>query len=493
MAGGTEAQFSALWGQAGETWSASSRLPDFSFAGYRFGEVPLPDVAVVSNVRDFGAKGDGAHDDTQAFKDAIARTEGGAIFIPPGRYVVTDILWIEKSNLVLRGAGAEQTVLVCPKSLEDIASRRTKNASGLGTTVYSWAGGIVWVRGPGESREGRPVTAEAARGGHVLAVESTRGFRVGERVMLRVVDDEQRSLLDYLYAGDPGDVSGLARPIKTSFVSRVTAVSEREVTLERPLPFDVRLAWSPALAVFAPEVSEVGIEALSFEFPDTPYRGHFTEAGHNAIAIERASDCWIRDVHIQNSDSGVFLRTAMFCTVDGLTLDSVRQVDGRGTTGHHGLNMGIDCLAQNFDFRTRFIHDITVDADDVRNVVKNGRGVNLSLDHHKRVPYANLFCNLDAGEGTLIWKSGGGKGRGKHSAAWATFWNIRAANPMKEPDINFGPPLMNFVGLFTEEPSRTDPAGRWFEAIPPEQLRPADLHAAQLERRLKAKAQGGVK
>ncbi len=59
-------QVSVLWGRNGETWTPQSRLPDFSFAGYHFGEDPLPRPDVVSNVRNFGAQGDGKHDDTPA-------------------------------------------------------------------------------------------------------------------------------------------------------------------------------------------------------------------------------------------------------------------------------------------------------------------------------------------------------------------------------------------------------------------------------------------
>lgn len=487
---GDTKQYSQLWGRAGENWSPASRLPDFSFAGYHSGEDPLPLVPVTANVRDFGAKGDGEHDDTQAFKEAIARTSAGAIFIPPGRYVITDILWIQKPNLVLRGAGADRTTLVCPKPLEQIKPDSGATTEGLPTSNYSWSGGIIWVRGSRETRQPRPVTTEARRGENIVTVGDTAALAVGQRVHLRLTDDDRHTLIDHLYAGDPGDITKLIErgAIKTGVVSRITALDGHRVTLERPLPFDVRLAWSPTLSVFDPDVTEVGVESLSFEFPVTPYGGHFKEAGYNAIAINTAADCWVRDVRLRNADSGVFLG-GTFCTLDGLVIESERPMNvARQATGHHALELGIDCLAQNFDFRTHFIHDITVDRDDCRNVVKNGRGVNLSLDHHKRMPYANLFCNLDAGDGSELWRCGGGAALGKHCAAWGTFWNIRTARPVRSPDGRFGPGLMNFVGLHTDESTHTDPTGRWFEAIPPGELHPADLHAAQLARRLARKA-----
>src|SRR4051812_41689291 len=92
---------SVLWGKSGECWSNGSRLPDFSQAGYRRGAVPIPDVPAQANVRDFGAKGDGTTDDTQAFLAAIASMTNGALLIPAGRYPIRKPLIIQRGNVVL--------------------------------------------------------------------------------------------------------------------------------------------------------------------------------------------------------------------------------------------------------------------------------------------------------------------------------------------------------------------------------------------------------
>jgi len=52
------------------------------------------------------------------------------------------------------------------------------------------------------------------------------------------------------------------------------------------------------------------------------------------------------------------------------------------------------------------------------------------------------------------------------------------------PPASFGPSAMNFVGLQTKEATATNLRGKWFEAIPPAQLQPQNLHEAQLQRRL---------
>ncbi|HEX6718765.1 MAG TPA: glycosyl hydrolase family 28-related protein, partial [Pyrinomonadaceae bacterium] len=91
----TYGQTSDLWGVNGERWNPRSRLPDFSYAGYHSGETPLPKVPRGVSVKDFGAKGDGKTDDTAAFLKALATVKSGAIEVPAGHYIITDILEIK--------------------------------------------------------------------------------------------------------------------------------------------------------------------------------------------------------------------------------------------------------------------------------------------------------------------------------------------------------------------------------------------------------------
>jgi hypothetical protein len=76
---------------------------------------------------------------------------------------------------------------------------------------------------------------------------------------------------------------------------------------------------------------------------------------------------------------------------------------------------------------------------------------------------------------------------GRHSAAWETFWNIRAERGQKWPPENFGPDLMNFVGVQADNQASTvNETGRWFEPIAPQQLQPQNLYEAQRTRRIRA-------
>lgn len=480
-------QHSALWGERGEKWNPQSRLPDFSFVGYRNGEKPLPNLPRGVSVKDFGAKGDGAADDSQAFLDALEKVRSGAIEVPAGRYRITRLLEINRPNVVLRGAGPDKSILFFPTPLNDIKPNWGATTTGQRTSNYSWSGGFVTVRGSLGSKQLADISAEAKRGDRTVVVSSTTELRVGQEVEVYQSDTPDNTLALHLYSGDSGPVNNLKGRARTSLVARITAIDGTRVTLNRPLRSDVRSEWKPQLRGFTPTVTESGVENLGFEFPLTPYAGHFTELGFNPVALSGVAHCWVRNIRVVNADSGPYVSGA-FNTVDGLVLESARPVDKQQCTGHHGLSLGgADNLATHFDIRTRFIHDITVSGFCSGNVIANGRGVDLALDHHRYAPHENLFTDLDAGAGTRLWKCGGGADLGKHCGARGTFWNIRSAKPLTYPPAGFGPPSMNFVALETADPSDTIPNGKWFEAIKPAQIQPQDLHSAQLRQRLETK------
>src|SRR4051794_22335394 len=299
---------STLWGKSGERWQPTSRLPDFSFAGYHRGEAPLPlDLPVGANVRNFGAIGDGKHDDTAAFRKAIDQTDSGVIAISPGRYLLTDIIDIRKPNLVLRGAGPAKTTLYFPKFLDDVRPNMGHTTTGEATSNYSWSGGFIWVRGDYANRDLATVTAPAQRGDMMLSLSSTATLKVGQEIEIRQDDDPQNSLATYLYADDPGPLKQLKGKTRVSLTTRIVSIAGDRITVDRPLRWDVQSRWRPRILRFQPTVTEVGIEGVRFEFPIIPYAGHFTEKGHNAIALTDVANCWARDIVIDNCDSGIFV------------------------------------------------------------------------------------------------------------------------------------------------------------------------------------------
>ncbi len=481
----TQPIHSALWGAAGEKWSAEGRLPDFSYAGFEYGEKPLPDLADAPrrNVRDFGARGDGQTDDTAAFHAALKEVESGIIEVPAGRYVITDFLDITRSNVVLRGAGPGQTILYFPKTLTDVKPNWGATTAGQRTSNYSWSGGFVRIVGRNPGRRLGAIAEPARRGARELVLEGEPAVKAGDLVRLVMSDDEPRTLVHYIYGGDPGDIELFRRRFGVSQTFRVEAIDGSRIHLDRPLRFDVRNDWKPELHTYAPTVTHAGIEGFTLEFPANDYQGHFTELGHNGIALQNVAHCWVRNIHLKHAESGIFIG-GQFCTVTDITMESERRPDAYNNHGHHAILIGgQDNLLTNFDIRSRYIHDLTVSLGSIGNVIARGRGADLNLDHHKHGPYGNLFTALDAGQGTRLWASGGGRALGRNAAAYNTYWNIRADKPFPLPRRAFAPALINLVGLATTDTAE-QADGAWFEPIAPEALQPQDLHAAQLQRRL---------
>lgn len=135
---------------------------------------PPPKADLVVSVRDYGAKGDGVEDDLHAFQaayaDLVARG-GGMLFVPAGRYRMTDELDIYRPNsprrdIVIRGEDQLTTILVAdfygagkalircqdpaqttrcsPTSLRDLQFQ-TKDRNDANPV-------FVWIDGIGESR-----------------------------------------------------------------------------------------------------------------------------------------------------------------------------------------------------------------------------------------------------------------------------------------------------------------------------------------------------
>jgi len=475
-------EYSDLWGKFGENWDAKSRLPDFSYAGYHSGELEISTLPIVANVKDFGAVGNGINDDTKAFINAIAKSCQGAIYIPPGRYKITKILEINKSNIVLRGAGPEKSVLFFPSPLNDVKPNWVSVTGKHHISNYSWSGGMIWVKGDFNSEPLTYITSQAMRGDTQLEVSSTEKLKVNERIEIFIEDDNQKTLTNYLYAGTPGNIKSF--PGSTgSFVVTLKKILNNKIFFDRPLRFDVKLNWNPQIRRFAPTVSEVGIEDLSLEFPASDYEGHFSERGYNGIALTTISDSWVRNIKILHADSGIFTNSK-FCTISDVKFESNR-ASNKGVTGHHGIILGgTDNHFTGFRFNTSFIHDLAVSKNHAGNVFSNGSGVDLNFDHHRRAPYENLFTNISLGKGTRMWQSGGGKNLGKHCGTRGTFWNIKSLQSQHYPGKEFGPNTLNMVAIQSNSSSTKNVSGIWFEAIEPHEIMPQNLHSSQLARRL---------
>ncbi len=443
------------------------------------GESSIPQIPVVTDVRAHGARGDGQSDDTEAFKAAVkAASRGGAVFIPPGRYVLTDFIEIRQSGVVIRGAGPEKTVLAPAKSLQQI--HPAENVDGF-KSKYSFSGGFLAVTGSDRGRKLAEVAAPARRGDRKLTLSRPVGVKPGR--LVRLIMNNDPSLGRHLHADqfDAGKATLKERRNFVDWAARVAAAEGQVMVLDRPLRLDVRLEWKPEIYSHDPTVEEVGIEELTFEFPGVPKKKHLEEEGFNSIHIRGAANCWVRNVWFVDADNGVIVGGSRFCTVERTRFRETRR---KGLTGHHALwatGGSQDCLFTDFRMETKYVHDLTVEGMANGNVFRRGTGLSVNFDHHRNAPYENLFTDIDVGDPSRVWDSSGRRDRGPHAGARETFWNIRCSSG-KFPKVPADWPQINVIGM-AGTARDTTPDRQWIEPTAGP-VQPPDLYEAQRKRRL---------
>jgi len=93
-------------------------IPDFSRVGYKYGDSPYPDHKVRETItvdRIAKALKKKQYPDTTSFIQAVidrtAAKGGGTVFFKDGVYNVSNVLFLDKDNVVLRGESREGTVI----------------------------------------------------------------------------------------------------------------------------------------------------------------------------------------------------------------------------------------------------------------------------------------------------------------------------------------------------------------------------------------------
>lgn len=244
-------------------------------------------------------------------------------------------------------------------------------------------------------------------------------------------------------------------------------------------------SWSGSLILFD-NVKESGIEDLTIQFPDNEWQGHnFHERGYNAVGFQnKAADCWLRNVTIVGPDLGIWIgETAHNITATQWTIQFGPKRAAQKLSCHHAVNVyGNNNLLSHFRIEGVCQHDLSVESENSHhNVFSNGSGRNLSFDHHSQdyEQRNNLFTEIDIGEGTRMYASGGNR-TPRGVSFNETWWNIKSVKPVQWV-TSMGVSKNNvIVGVNTRLSSvLNDEHGNWFEAIPPEAIEPKNLYEAQ--------------
>jgi hypothetical protein len=522
-AGQAEAATPDLWTQFTANPYDHPQIPNIAYAGYRMGERP-PTRPGRANVLRYGAKPDGSADASGAINRAIAdvgRAGGGVVLVPAGTYRIDDIIEIGYDNVVLRGAGSDQTTLFATRSIEQIVGINRSRYGGE-NSAWSWCGALVWVchrdryrplidaiqarRWPlegwlgnegGESSVLAKVTSSAARG--AFTVGATGALVPGQRVLLQVDDDPQHGLLKHMCGDIPGTTSYVWTD-KTKLLSykpfmwpvRIAAVDGSDmnglrVTLAQPLPVELRPEWNARFTTSAPAITGAGVEGLTIRMVKTVRPSHLQDKGYNGLVFQCAWDCWADDVSVVDSDNGFLLVSAK-----GVTLSRTR-VSGRGQ--HHSYacrEQSHDNLIEDFAIG-KFTepptpgsghHGINVEGLSCGNVWSRGRMQAGTFDTHRGLPFGNVRTEVEIfNDGS----HGGSADAGPLYGARFAHWNVTVTNERAGcVRIDQVAPCSATVGISTvrdfgqiDRPDFAGPLQSKLESYGTTAITPPNLHRAQ--------------
>jgi hypothetical protein len=451
FARGGETTGATLWDEYARAPNCHPNLPNCSYAGYHYGETPLPEPKVVANVKDCGAKADGKTDDTAAFEAALKKAgeaKGGAVLVPAGTYALNGMLHLSYDGVVLRGEGADKTILSFQRPLDQILGRYSWDGR---NSCYGWSGGLVWV-GPAEdfSPDGKlkemkngsweywkaaeklaSVAAPAKRGDLTVTVDAAgaKKLKPGETFLMTWENPKDKSLLIHMaghesmkgYDWDKQG-AGLVREERWSWPVEVVKVEGEKVTLKQPLRIDVRAEWNAAFSALGPCVREAGIERLTLQMPPVKknlkdYKNHLKDNGFNGIYLNKCLHGFVRDVTIIEPENGIIHAAAKNTTVTWLVI--------KGSTNHHSTALRVmshDNLITDFRFESSPMHGANTEGLSTGNVWRNGDMKHGTFDSHCAMSFESLRTNITVNSDG---RPGGGGESGPFLGARVVHWSIR--------------------------------------------------------------------
>ena len=444
-------------------------LPDFSYAGYKNGmeHKGFFDKATTLHVGDFGAMPNDGLDDSKALIKAIRKADevDGSVIIQfgTGQYIISEILYIKRSEIVLRGAGSgiNGTIIHSPRPMKYLANpgslkelreyllkfdkrqREEANNIDLPFSQYSWSGGMVWVRKEGTrvksylpeySRNRMPLaTVTGGRKGALsCTVASPENLKVGDVIQIEWYNKsgESGSLLDEIYKTRTIKIGSHHwkfpdEPLVKQQV-RIQTIKGQEVTLNSPLLLDAKPEWSTCISEWE-HLENVGIEHLRFTFPTAETIAHHVEEGFNAIYLTRLYNGWVNDVKVVNADAGILTEEVANITIQDIETSGEK-------LAHYSVYVGgvHNVLVDGLTVRNKVRHPLSFNTFSTKSVFKNCEVfVDPILDQHSGANHQNLFDNIKVhislnGEDSYPLFAGGGAGYWKPShGAYNTFWNIQ--------------------------------------------------------------------
>lgn len=464
-----------------KTGTAENVLLDFSYAGYKHGEVAPPDVwglgYKVYNVLDYGLDPTGKSSSRQAFIDLLyslkltgqndqgknqANASANAIiYFPEGDYVLHDESDDEKrdtplvnegqtveykssdiiilgGNFIIKGAGRDKTRLIM----------KTKNYP---ATSDLWSSPVMINIKNNSSRIGNgysalaTVTADAPKGSFSVEVGSATGISSGDWVMLYLQNSDPTLVAREL---EPKSVDKPAMTdIQTICVydyHQVKSVSGNTVTFCEPIMHEVEARYGWEIREF-PHYENVGVEDLTFVGNSKENFGHHVswedDGAFKPLNMMRLTNSWVRRVDFENVSEALTFASTANCSAYDMVISGNRGHSSVRSQGSSRVfigkvidrTSGYECTTSSGLPGSTFLqtagqyHATGVSNQSMGTVLWNNTwGDDALFESHSKQPRATLVDRCTGG--FVQWRFGGDVSNVPNHLRDLTIWNFNATN-----------------------------------------------------------------
>lgn len=544
--------------------SGGTLLPDFSYAGYMHGEVAPPDVMIdfsaklsdasgnpyynatlaggaqgsatykVYDVTDYGAvPNDGISDRPALFKilkEAMKCTEkyedsnktlryylgGGSlanavIYFPEGTFLLrggaedetVETIRLTMGNLVLKGAGADKTVI-------EMGVENNPANSDLWSTPN-----LLEVKHNSGLENLSDVTGDAVKGSFSVRVSTTSGIAVGDWVCLTLVNNDPTLIAEELapHSITPQMTDLRDKGVQIYDMHQVKSISGNTVEFVEPLMHEVKAQYGWKIQKY-PHYENVGVEDLKFlGHSKEDFRHHGSasdDGGFKPINLIRLTNSWMRRVDFESVSEAASIVSCANISAYTVHISgnrghaSVRsQASSRvfignvtdTSSGKRAVDSGGQQLGEYIEGAGQY-HGCGVSKESMGAVIWNVQwGNDACFESHASQPRATL---IDRCRGAFIpWREGGDEVQLPNHLNDLVIWNMNATKTGYDGGWgnkfiwwdnnnrwwkNMPPVIVGFHGasiVFDESPEQV----KYMESLGMP-VEPQSLYEAQLERRL---------
>ncbi|HEY5687821.1 MAG TPA: DUF4955 domain-containing protein [Yeosuana sp.] len=407
-------------------------LPDFSYSGYRYSEVPIPTVDFpLFDVTDYGAIANDSKSDKEAIKKAIkaaSKNGEGIIYFPKGKYDIntdeddTSDITIISSNIVFKGEDQKNTILFFKNDLPPLDPNKLWSCPSAikSSSIKS-------------NKHLTKIVADSKRETYSIQVGDASAIKKNDWILIKVLNNS-KDLIDYDLMSlkqEPEWISILNKGVQVNEIHQVESVAGNTIVLVEPIHYDIQSKHNWEVTTFE-HLENIGFENITFEGNWTKefvhHRSAQDDGGWDILTISESVNSWIKDCSFKNVTNCVNFSTSAACTALNIAIE--------GNIGHNAIHASgsTGILMANINDMAGMHHSVGVAGGSTTNTViwRSKYPSHTSFESHASQPRCTLFDNVSGG--FFQGRAGGARQNLPNHSQYLVLWNYEETDA---PEENF--------------------------------------------------------